>query len=180
MLMPTVLTHPAVPVALCLGIGSRVIPYRLLLAGIAVSMLPDLDVLAFRFGIPYASDIGHRGFSHSLAFAAMAALLGAYVLRNGSSKAFWFLFAVSASHGVLDAFTNGGLGIAFLWPFSAERYFAPIQGIEVSPLSIKRFLSQRGAAVITSELLWVWLPCMTVGILAAVLRWRPLRRKLTN
>ena len=178
--MPTVLSHPAVPLAIGLGLGSRIIPSRLLMVGIALSILPDLDVLAFRFGISYASDIGHRGFSHSLAFAAVAALLGACMLRNGFARSFWFLFAVSASHGMLDAITNGGLGIAFLWPFSTERFFAPFQVIEVSPLSIKRFFSPRGAAVLKSEILWVWLPCVIVGILTAVLRWRPVKQRVID
>ena len=75
--MPTVLTHPAVPLAIGLGLGKDVIPPPLLIAGVAVSVMPDLDVLAFRYGISYASNFGHRGFSHSLLFAAALALLGA-------------------------------------------------------------------------------------------------------
>ena len=37
-------------------------------------MVPDLDVIAFTLGIPYAHPLGHRGFLHSLLFAL---LLGA-------------------------------------------------------------------------------------------------------
>lgn len=162
--MPTVFTHPAVPLAIGLGLGRNIIPSRLIVAGIAVAVLPDIDVLAFRFGISYAAGIGHRGLSHSLVFAATLALLGACVFRSNFTKAFWFLFAAAASHGVLDALTNGGLGIALLWPFSTERFFAPVQPIEVSPLSIKRFMSARGAAVLMSETLWVWLPCAVIGV----------------
>ena len=62
--MPTVLTHPAVPLAIGLGLGKDVTSTPLLIAGVAVSMMPDLDVLAFRYGISYASVFGHRGFSH--------------------------------------------------------------------------------------------------------------------
>ena len=75
--MPTVFTHPAVPLAIGLGLGRNIIPSRLIVAGIAVAVLPDIDVLAFRFGISYAAGIGHRGLSHSLVFAATLALLGA-------------------------------------------------------------------------------------------------------
>lgn len=150
--MPTVLSHPAVPIAIGIGLGRKVIPTRLIIVGIVLSIIPDLDVLAFRFGISYASDIGHRGFSHSLTFTTLAALLGASLFRAGFTKAFWFLFAASASHGIFDAFTNGGLGIALFWPFSAERFFAPIQIIEVSPLSFGRFFSQRGVDVLVSEI----------------------------
>jgi len=179
--MPTILTHPAVPLALGLGLGSKTIPKRLLVAGIVASILPDLDVLAFRFGVSYLSEFGHRGFSHSLLFAALVALLGACAwrwFRLGFGRAYWFLFIATASHGVLDAFTNGGFGVAFLWPFSHQRFFFGPQVIEVSPLSISRFLSERGAAVLTSELLWVWLPCLAVAVgLAAVRLWPMIRRR---
>ncbi|KFB98094.1 putative membrane-bound metal-dependent hydrolase [Trabulsiella guamensis ATCC 49490] len=67
--MPTIITHAAVPLCLGLGLGTRVIPPRLLLTGIALSMLPDADVLAFKFGIAYGNIFGHRGFTHSLLFA---------------------------------------------------------------------------------------------------------------
>jgi inner membrane protein len=77
--------------------------------------------------------------------------------------------ASTASHGILDAFTNGGLGIAFLWPFSSERYFAPYQVIEVSPIGISRFLSSRGLAVLESELVWVWAPCVVLGVVLAAI-----------
>ena len=170
--MPTVLSHPAVPLALSFGLGREVVPKRLLVLGIATSIVPDLDVVAFHFGIPYAAELGHRGFSHSLAFAALVALLGACRYRGlccSFGRAFWFLFLVTASHGVLDAFTNGGLGIAFFWPWSGKRYFAPYQMIKVSPIGVSRFFSQRGVAVLISELLWIWLPCALVGVgLAAI------------
>ncbi len=126
--MPTVLSHAAVPLALGVGLGAEVVPRRLLLAGALVSALPDLDVITFHWGIPYSAGLGHRGFSHSLLVAAVVALAGAAAapaLRTGSARAFVFLFVAAASHGALDAFTNGGLGVAFLWPWSEQRFFAP-------------------------------------------------------
>ena len=39
-----------------------------------------------------------------------------------------------ASHGVLDALTDGGPGVAFLAPFDDTRYFFPWRPIRVSPL----------------------------------------------
>jgi inner membrane protein len=172
--MPTLLTHPAVPLAIGLALGTRTISRRLLLAGVALSVLPDLDVIAFQFGIPYEAGLGHRGFSHSLIFAALVALLGALVLRRQQElfvPSLLFLLIAAASHGVLDAFTNGGYGIAFYWPLSLERYFAPVQVIEVSPLSAVRFFSPRGAAVLMSEFLWVWLPCFGLFTLLAAYRY---------
>lgn len=169
--MPTILTHPAVPIALALGFGSGIVSKRLLGAGVVVSVLPDLDIIAFRLGVPYAADFGHRGFSHSVLFAFFVAIIVACMFRFLHStfrRSFLFLFAAAVSHGVLDAFTNGGLGIAFLWPWSNERFFAPAQVIEVAPIGISHFLSQKGLAVLWSEFIWVWLPLMSVAFAAAV------------
>ncbi len=171
--MPTILTHPAVPLAIGLGLGRHTISGRLLLTGVALSVLPDLDVLSFQFGIPYAAGLGHRGFSHSLLFAALVALLAALLLRRYHERfapSLLFLLIAAVSHGVLDAFTNGGLGVAFLWPFSLERYFAPVHMIEVSPLSASRLFSPRGVTVLLSEFLWVWLPC--IGLYAVLAAYR--------
>jgi len=180
--MPTVFTHPVVPISIGLGLGRDVIPTPLLIAGVAVSVLPDLDVLAFRYGISYASNFGHRGFSHSFLFAAALALVGACAFRYFQAsfgRVFVFLFIATVSHGILDAFTNGGLGIAFLWPWSTERFFAPMQVIQVSPIGVSRFLSLRGVSVLISEIVWVWIPCLMIdfglyamkGTLAATLGW---------
>jgi inner membrane protein len=173
--MPTIFSHPAVPVSLGLGLGKEIVSRRLLLAGVAASILPDLDVVAFSFGIPYEHEFGHRGFSHSFFFAALVALVGACAHRPLASSfgiAFAFLLLATSSHGVLDAFTNGGFGIALFWPWSGERYFARYQLIEVAPISLSYFLSARGVRVLVSELRWVWLPCGLLGIGLAIIRRR--------
>jgi inner membrane protein len=173
--MPTILSHAAVPLALGLGLGRQKIATPLLIAGIASAIVPDLDVLAFYFGVPHGSAFGHRGVSHSLAFAALVAALGGCLyrrLRTTPLTAFWFLFIATASHGVLDAFTNGGSGIAFLWPWTGERYHAPIRPIEVSPISVTRFFSARGVDVLWSELLWIWLPGLAMASLLIAARRR--------
>lgn len=136
-------------------------------------MIPDLDVAAFRLGIPYAAQFGHRGFTHSILFACGLALLGIALtryLRSTPQKVFLFLFVAIASHGLLDACTNGGLGIAFLWPFSDARFFAPFRPIQVSPIGIQHVLSAHGLAVFRSELMWVWLPCFSAAAVVVVCR----------
>ena len=171
--MPTILTHAAVPLALSLGLGSRIVPPRLLIAGVLAAMLPDLDVLAFLLHIPYADNFGHRGISHSLLFAlsvGLLALLAAPQLRCSRWLAFAFMSLAGASHGLLDMFTNGGLGVALWWPWSAERLFMPWQVIEVSPLTLQRLLSPRGVAVLQSELFWVWLPAVALSCALLMLR----------
>jgi inner membrane protein len=173
--VPTALSHPAVPLAIGLGLGRGRVSGRLLAAGAAASMLPDADVLAFRFGIPYAAEFGHRGFTHSLAFAAAVAIVGGLghrTLRAGFFTSTCFLFAATASHPLLDVLTDGGLGAALLWPFSPERFFAPVRPIHVAPLSWRALFSVRGVAVITSEVKWVWLPSAGLAAGLACLRTR--------
>jgi inner membrane protein len=179
--MATFLTHPLIPLALAAGLGRAQVTKRLLAAGMLASVLPDADVLAFSYRIPYDHAFGHRGFTHSFFFAALIGMLGLLAARAfgvGRAPAFVFLFVSTASHGLLDALTNGGLGIAFLAPFDNTRYFLPWQVIEVSPITASRFLSARGWAVLQSELLWVWLPAAALGMLLLALRAR--RRRPTS
>ena len=83
-----------------------------------------------------------------------------------------YLFLATASHGVLDAMTDGGLGVAFFAPFDNQRYFLPWRPIRVSPISIGRFFSERGIAVIRSEMLAIWVPSMLIAALGWALRRR--------
>ena len=106
------------------------------------AIVPDLDVLAFGLGIPYGDALGHRGMTHSLVFSLLLAGCGTFsarALHTTRWTAFAFLFLAVASHGLLDSFTNGGLGCALLWPFSEERFFMPWRGIEVSPIGAHFF-----------------------------------------
>jgi inner membrane protein len=173
--MCSVLTHPLVPVALSVALPQGTATPALLLAGAACSIIPDLDVIGFRFGIRYSNMLGHRGFTHSILFAAaLGALLSFTLLRNGQGNnwvVFIFLFLSTLSHALLDMLTNGGLGVALFAPFSNERYFFPWRPIEVSPIGVGSFFSEWGARVILSELRWVWLPSAAVFALGRAARW---------
>lgn len=175
--MPTVVTHAAVPLCLGLGLGSKIIPPRLLLAGIAFSVLPDADVVAFKFGVAYGNAFGHRGFTHSLLFAFMLptlALLFHRQLKAGMVRIWSFLLVSLLSHSLLDSVTTGGKGVGWLWPWRDERFFAPWQVIKVAPFQLKAYLTPAGHAVIISELLWVWLPGALLMLF--LIAWRRARR----
>ena len=156
--MPTIMTHAIVPLAIAAAAGRARISPRVALAGAVLAMLPDADVIGFAFGIDYADPWGHRGGTHSIALAVLVAGVLAAVWREARSvSAFAFLFLAMASHGLLDALTDGGLGIALLWPFDDVRLFAPVTPIRVSPIGAG-FFSARGLETLLSEVLWVWLP----------------------
>ena len=158
----TVITHPAVPIALSVFLPPDIASTSLLLAGAACSVIPDIDVIGFSFGIKSSHTFGHRGFTHSVPFAALLAgitTLIAFSGDHGSPVAvFSFLFLSTLSHPLLDALTNGGTGVGLFIPFNNQRYFFPWRPIEVSPIGVAPFLSRRGLAVLRSELIWVWLP----------------------
>ncbi|GKX63288.1 metal-dependent hydrolase [Pragia fontium] len=181
--MPTVVTHAAVPLCLGLGLGTKNIPPSLLLAGVACSMVPDLDVIAFKFGIAYANAFGHRGFTHSLLFAfalpTLALLLKRW-FKVGYWRIWWFLTVSLLSHSVLDSLTTGGMGVGWLWPWSQERFFAPVQVIKVAPFQLAQYLKPNGIAVIQSELLWVWLPGIVMMIGLIMLRKQPVHSPLNH
>jgi inner membrane protein len=173
----TLLTHALVGAALT-PVGPRVVPRgRLILALVVVSVLPDLDVLSFALGVPYSHPLGHRGFSHSLLFASLIAYLAArfgFPSVPRPSRAWWRLFAVlvaaAASHGLLDALTDGGLGVGFLLPFSSERFFLPFRPLVVSPIGLHAFLSGSGWEVLRSEARYVWLPLAALGLATLAMR----------
>ncbi len=165
--MPTIISHPAIVLALHPAFRLRPSIY---VAGAICSVIPDFDVVGFGFGINYGDVLGHRGFSHSLIFAAIlsAAITFVFFRKLEQLQTFIFLFLCTVSHGILDALTNGGLGVAFFSPFSNVRYFFPIHPIEVSPIGISHFLSGPALSVLTSEFFFVWVPCLilfTIGFL---------------
>jgi inner membrane protein len=166
--MSSLLTHPAPVLALGVALGLRRIPPRLFILAVVFSLVPDFDSAGFRFGVSYASWLGHRGFSHSLFFALLCGIFAAWIapwLKASRLLSGTLIFLTIATHIALDAMTNGGLGVAVFWPFSEARHFLPWQPIQVSPLSPKVFFTtEKGLRVIVSELRWVWLPLMLVAL----------------
>src|SRR5215831_7391227 len=152
--MASAISHAVAALGIGTGFYRPQIPKHVWVAGALCSIFPDVDAIGFRFGVAYGDFWGHRGFTHSLLFA--------------------YLFIATASHGVLDAMTDGGLGVAFFAPFDNQRYFLPWRPIHVSPISVTRFFTQRGLAVLENEFLWIWIPAIVLGTAAWLVRrsWR--------
>ena len=166
--MPTIMSHAVVG----LGLGTLTsFPHRrraFWLASAILPVLPDLDVFGRAVGISFYSMGGHRGLSHSFAAAAVIGVLTAWLLHRRlgaplTPLAVYFA-VITASHGVLDALTDGGPGVAFFAPFGATRYFFPWRPIPVSPLA-SNFFSEWGWRVFTTELTLLWLPAALVMVL---------------
>jgi len=131
----------------------------------ALSLLPDADVIGFGFGIKYADEWGHRGASHSFAFAVIVSLLvglcarlcGLPVRRTALTA-----LVVVASHPILDTLTDGGLGCALWWPFNSARVFAPWNPIPVAPIG-RAFFSSAGLSVALTELV-LFVPLLAFAV----------------
>lgn len=139
-------------------------PLKVWLYSIVLGILPDADSIGFKLGIPYSSIYGHRGLTHSLFFSLGIAMLATGIVFSRSSqklRIFFILFASAASHGLIDAMTNGGMGVGFFIPFDNTRYFLPFRPIEVSPISISHFFDQ-AQRILVNEFYWLGVPCITL------------------
>ena len=136
------------------------------------SLLPDIDVVGFKFGIAYGDFWGHRGFTHSLVFALSVGFAVGLVFyrRLGIASPEWWKYValystVTASHGVFDAMTNGGLGIALFAPFDNGRYFFPWAPVQVTRVGFHSFISLKGFRILVSEGIYILAPLLAVSFI---------------
>lgn len=172
--MASAFSHPAVLLGLSPWFRRVGLDRRALLLGAFCSVLPDVDAVGFWLGVPYDAPLGHRGLTHSILFAAAVAaalVLLAFATSTSPRAVFLFLFLCGVSHGVLDAMTDGGRGIAFFAPLDNGRYFFPWRPIHVSPIGVDGLFGRRGLVIAESELLWIWLPSLLVGAIGLI-AWR--------
>jgi inner membrane protein len=177
--MATIYTHAFAGVGLASLLTPRSKPLLFwALAGL-LPVLPDFDTF---WTAPYGSSFGHRGFTHSLAFALAVGLVSAGATFRYFHMRFWPLFGlyflVTASHGVLDALTNGGYGIAFFWPITDQRW-GPYGPINVSDIALE-FPDPRTSRAVRTELLYVWLPLGIAVALTEGCRWLRRHSRLAN
>jgi inner membrane protein len=111
-----------------------------------LAVLPDMDILGVACGVPDLGPFGHRGFSHSLVTALALGLLCGGLARRFGWPAVRTAVAATlavASHGILDAFCEGGRGIPLLWPLADARFHAPWRVLPDAPRGLK-MLSRPG------------------------------------
>jgi len=126
---------------------------RVTIAFTFLALFPDADVLTGSRGGAAGSPWLHRGASHSLIAAAVAALVVSLILEGRRLRAGTLAaaFLTAASHGVLDTLTHGGAGVMLLWPFSHARWLAPWAPVPASPMGARLF-SAHGLLLMAREL----------------------------
>lgn len=172
--MPSIFGHTLAATAISYSY-SRKFFWKLFFLGIICATIPDIDVLAFKLGIPYGNVFGHRGFTHSLLFAIILGCSVTFIFYSKNFlnlKTFLYIsfFSLCAiSHDILDAMTNGGLGVAFFIPWDETRYFLPWRPIEVSPIGIRNF-SEKAIHIFKNEFIWIGIPCFIYMLLLKLAR----------
>lgn len=108
---------------------------------ILASCLPDLDVLHMVFRLPFRHPWGHRGASHSVCLALLVGGVVAGLLFGMNRFRSRHLPALSLgayttlmmlSHLLIDAFSQEGIGLMPLWPFSEVR---PVHALPIIPVA---------------------------------------------
>lgn len=119
------ITH--IVVGACMGeaLGGRQLGKKALLLGALAQSIPDIDFIA-TFWLPLTRDLlAHRGFTHSILFCILSAILLAFIsqkiFRGKLSFSMWVVFwgLQSLFHILLDSFNAYGTG--WLLPFSNYR-----------------------------------------------------------
>ena len=163
-----------------LALGSWLAPEperrRTLLAGAMLAMLPDSDALGHWLGVARSSLLAHRGITHSLSMALGVGLGVGYLLSRQRTETgvrlrmLAYCVVAMLSHGLLDACTDGGRGVAFFAPWSGARYFFPFRPITVSPIGIQGVFGERGLRILLSEARWIGVP--SALLIGSALLWR--------
>lgn len=173
--MATIYTHAVVGLGLARLGTARPMPWAYWGLAAFLPIIPDFDALS---NAAYGDPLGHRGITHSLAFALVLGVLAAGVTFRYFRTKWWLLsglfFAIIASHGLLDALTKGGRKVPLFWPLAGQ--YGNWGPIPVSDLSCD--LSDLWySRALHAEWLWVWLPTgLLVGLVTALRRARQARR----
>jgi inner membrane protein len=119
------LTHIALGAVIGEAYAGKALGKKALVIGALAQSLPDVDFVTSLWLSPVDTLLAHRGFTHSILFALVAAvLLGIAAARRGRSSLSarqWILFfgIELAVHLFLDSFNNYGIG--WFEPFSRVR-----------------------------------------------------------
>jgi inner membrane protein len=133
--------------------GQRRCSWGTLLAFAGLAVLPDADVFLVALGTSDSGAVGHRGASHSLAFAVAIGLLFAVAARRAGWPVLRTAVAGTlavASHALLDLLCASGRGLPLLWPFSATRFHCPLRIFPDAPRGMK-LLSRPGVMELVIE-----------------------------
>ncbi len=122
----------------------RKVGNKAMLYGAIAGTIPDLDALAGNFTDTITAIEVHRGFSHSIVFAVLAAPVFGYLISRIERKSglgwkdwSWLMFWGLFTHPILDSFTTWGTQL--FWPLDIRLAFKSI--FVIDPLYTLPFLT---------------------------------------
>jgi len=178
--MPSVLGHALAGLTISAAYTQGRPPRRTWILATACAVAPDLDWFTGFLKLSDGNSLSHRGMSHSLLAAALiaaAAMLIGFRPRLRSPRHWACMLSAAFSHGLLDACTFGGTGVAFLLPFSRARFVCLWQPIFVSPIPLSGRLLDWLLFSLGTEIVWIGIPaCLVFGAPRAI-QWIRLRGK---
>lgn len=178
--MSSLLGHTMAGITLAAAFTKGRPPRRTWALAIACAVAPDLDWFTGFLRFADHSSLSHRGLSHSLLaallIAAMAMLIG-FRDQLRSPRPWACMLSAAFSHGLLDACTFGGTGVALLLPFSKARFVCVWQPIFVSPIPLSSKLLDWLLFSLGTELVWIGLPALLVFTAPRSFQWLRLRWK---
>lgn len=139
-------------------------------------LLPDGDFFFMPLWPDMQSVLGHRDFSHAILFAILAGWLVAWALSRSPEwrpwrPRLWLCFALAImSHGIVDGMTTYGPGIAYLSPFTHQRWFLPFQPLGAIGARGTRTVLEYAASYALNEALWVGVPSLVLLAASAYAR----------
>lgn len=174
--MPSLPGHAFAGLAITALFHRDRLPRRTWALAAACAVAPDLDWFVSLGGLHRGHFLNHRGVSHSLFVAlglATLAFLAGY-RKELRRFAVWLCLAVAAlSHGLLDACTSGGVGVALFMPFSDTRWACVWQPGSVAPLPFWREMVPGFLGSLAWECVWIGAPAL--GVLAVARLGRQVR-----
>jgi inner membrane protein len=119
--MPLPLAHALVGASVAAALRpSGQSQWKPLLVGAFLGICPDFD-----YALNWLRISGggwHHGFTHSIAFAFLVALITVVISREWKVRSFVLFSAATVSHTLLDFLITESYGVALWWPFTDQRY----------------------------------------------------------
>ena len=181
--MASTIGHAAAALAVCSALRpASGVPRQYWWLGALAGVLPDIDVIGPLIGGPAMAALGgHRAFTHSLVFAALAGVALTVITVDraptGSPpdwayrRRIWLAFALAmASHAGLDSLTTYGEGVTLLAPFDWTRLTAPWHPLGSPGGARGRGPAARGLLLFANEAVWVWVPALVLAASTTVVR----------
>jgi inner membrane protein len=173
--MPSLLGHAVAGLAITHSFSRARLPRRIWILAPLCAVAPDLDWFVSFLDYHKNHILNHRGVAHSLPGALLiaAAMLLIGFPRDQRRAQVWLCLTLAAlSHGLMDACTAGGVGVALFMPFSDSRWSCLWQPIHVAPLPLGREDAYLFLLSLRAEAFWIGLPAL------ALVAWTRLRPRI--